>query len=250
MPRPDGPCGARPLLAAVVTAVALLAVGCIDDPAATGAGSLTSGRRPPVSSDISTPGPLSDAELLSSVRGSITRVRSVRCDGTGVGTGWMLEPGRVITNRHVVEDSTALELLTWDGRDVPVVGGGMSGRSDLAAVDVAGDGLLRPLTRREEPVAPGERIGIIGYPGGGPLTVSTGVAVDYVPGEQGTAERWLRATTVIHPGNSGGPAVDMQGRVVGVVFAEYVRDDHALVIPIDEVVRLGAEPLEAVSSAC
>jgi len=48
----------------------------------------------------------------------------------------------------------------------------------------------------------------------------------------------LKATTVVRPGNSGGPALDEQGRVIGVIFAELIASDEALIIPWDVIASL------------
>lgn len=197
-----------------------------------------------------TTSPMSDTELLNATRSSVLRVRNSGCRGIGTGTGWVLDAGQVITNRHVAEGATTLDLLTWDGRDIGVGNARASTMSDLAVLEIAPSAATPPLPRRTDPVLPGERLAIVGYPRGERLSVSTGVVVDTVPGEGGTAARWLRITSVVQPGNSGGPVVDLQGRVVGVVFAELVREDYALVIPVDEVLTLSDTSLVTVSPAC
>jgi S1-C subfamily serine protease len=238
-----------------VVIVALLVLwialaSCIEDPGGTTRGPGPTRATATTNVETGAVGELSDDELIEATRRSLVRVRSTGCDGVGVGTGWLIDPGQVITNRHVVEGAHTIELLTWDGRDLEAKGAAASVSADLAVIRVDQRGPLRPLPVRVSPVREGERIGIVGFPEGGRLTVSTGVTVDYVSGEDATAERWLRTTTVIHPGNSGGPAVDMSGRVVGTVFAELIRDDYGLVIPIDEALALDTARLEQVEGGC
>lgn len=238
-------------MATLVLTVAIGVSGCIDDPGVGLPSTTRTGRRSttPTSSEPRQR-ELDDEALLAKVRSSIVRIEIETCEGVGVGTGWMLEAGKVVTNRHVIGDSRSAELLTWDGHGVSVTAMSVSESSDLGFVDVTGASRLRPLEVRTEPVRAGERIGIVGYPGGGRLTVKTGVAVDVVPGVEGTARNWLRLTTVVQPGNSGGPAVDMQGRAVGVVFAELVREDHALIIPMDEVRAASSSSLTTPTALC
>jgi S1-C subfamily serine protease len=102
------------------------------------------------------------------------------------------------------------------------------------------------LTNRTTRVDPGERIAIVGYPEGGPLSISTGVAVEYAPSpDPEDPVEILKATTIVKPGNSGGPALDDQGRVVGVVFAEELAVDELLIIPIDTVMGIAPADFRA-----
>lgn len=90
---------------------------------------------------------------------------------------------------------------------------------------------------------PGERIAIVGYPEGNELRVETGVALGYSFDPNLAPRELLKATTVIKPGNSGGPALDERGEVVGVAFARELKNDAALVIPIADVLGPAAAPL-------
>ncbi len=186
------------------------------------------------------PVPPTPDELLSQVRSSVVRIRNTGCGELSTGTGWLAPDGRLLSNRHVVEAARTLDVLTWDGVDaiatstqttqgvdVGVLGGDWALVKGLASLPV-----------RTERVAPGDRIAIVGYPEGQELAISTGVAVGYeLDTEIGTVEL-LKATTIVKPGNSGGPALDEQGRVIGMVFAELIAADEALIIPWDVIAAL------------
>lgn len=178
-------------------------------------------------------------DLLRAVRGSVLRVRSTGCGEVATGSAWLGPSYEVFTNRHVVERSETVELLTWNGIDLlPTL---METSSTLDVARLAGDWRsrdLEPLKIRTDPLAAGERIAIVGFPLGQELSISTGVVVGYEPAPEGPPIDVLKTTTVVQPGNSGGPALDMSGAVVGVVFAEEVATDEALVIPIDDVLSL------------
>jgi S1-C subfamily serine protease len=188
---------------------------------------------------------LSTEELLDKVRHSVLRVRTTGCAQLATGSAWLSENGSVITNRHVVEGAHQVELTTWDGRDLEPSDVQVSSSYDIAELNGnwSDNVALEPLTIRRTRVEPGERIAIVGYPEGGVLDISTGVAVEYAPSpDPDDPLEVLKATTVVKPGNSGGPALDVHGRVVGVVFAEELAVDELLVIPIDTV--LGIDPAD------
>jgi S1-C subfamily serine protease len=165
------------------------------------------------------------------------RVRSMTCLGVGTGSGFALDEHTLITNRHVVVGSDRLEVSTWDGRTFSATSASVGTVGDIAIVKVSGrlpqPARYGPRARRGDPVT------VVGYPLGGRLTLRRGTVVDRdegfrfrIPGEV------LRMTTFVKPGNSGGPVLDDQGRVVGVVFAIELATDWALAIPVESVQRL------------
>lgn len=179
-------------------------------------------------------------EILEHARHGVVRVRNTGCGQLSTGTAWLAPDGRLLSNRHVVESARELEVLTWEGRDAAARGASVSSSVDIGVLDGEWSSVegLRPLEVRRDRVEPGERIAIIGYPEGDRLAVSSGVAVGYgVEPEAGPGEL-LKATNIVKPGNSGGPAVDQEGRVVGVVFAEHLARDEALIVPWDVVASL------------
>jgi S1-C subfamily serine protease len=178
------------------------------------------------------------------------RVRSETCIGVGSGSGFALDENTLITNRHVVVGSDRLEVSTWDGRTLSASSATVGTGGDIAIVNVNGrlpqTARLGPRARRGDPVT------VVGYPLGGRLTLRRGTVVDRddgfrfrIPGDV------LRMTTLVKPGNSGGPVLDDEGRVVGVVFAIELATDWALAIPIESVQRLiRSGRLEAAPTSC
>ena len=240
------PARSRPLrLALRLSCISLALVGCAtssDSGRPNDEGTATT--RPGVPTSTTTH-PMNTEQILERTRTAVVRVRNNGCGELATGTAWLAPDGRLISNRHVVEAARTLDVLTWDGRDATATGALVSNSADIGVLEgrwasVAG---LVPIPTRRERVEVGERITIVGYPEGDRLDASSGVAVGYgVEPEVGTVEV-LRATNIVKPGNSGGPAVDQQGRVVGVVFAEYLPRDEALIVPWDVVASLPAGDL-------
>jgi S1-C subfamily serine protease len=155
--------------------------------------------------------------------------RTLRVTGTACGYGvegsaWVAGQNLVVTNAHVVAGETA----TWvqiggSGQQLPAEVVAFDERNDIAVMRVDGLG-LDPL-----PVAaarPGEAAAVIGYPQNGPLDIEparTGTTERVVSTDaydNGPVERIVTSFRVyVRPGNSGGPAVDADGRVVSTIFA-------------------------------
>jgi len=190
------------------------------------------------------------ADIDQIAREATLRVRAVGCSALGLGTGsaFVLGDRILVTNRHVVEGSSVLQLSTWDGRDydVSVVAAGY--RDDLAVLTV--NEPLGVRLRIGEPPRPGQRVFAVGYPGGGPWTLTEGEVQDSVPGSRyGESGDVLRVTAEIRPGNSGGPLLDESGNLLGAVFAIDTTSGLGLVISAEQVRSIveGASPVETIS---
>ncbi len=155
--------------------------------------------------------------------GSVLRVTGTAC-GLGVGgSGWVAAPNLVVTNAHVVAGMKDARVDRADGeyRDAEVVA--FDPRDDIAVLRV--EGLDATPLRMVDPVE-GAAVAIVGYPGSGPLTATparvgqTGEVLTDDAYGRGPVRRTV--TTLrgkVRPGNSGGPAVDGEGRVEATVFA-------------------------------
>jgi len=156
---------------------------------------------------------------------SVVRVIGTAC-GLGVqGSGWVAADGLVVTNAHVVagEEDTNVELR--DGTRAEAEAIWFDARNDLAilrASDVAG----LPSLELDVAARPGTSAAILGYPENGPFEIRAGRlgATHVVSTEdsygRGPIER--RVTSLrgrVRSGNSGGPMVDGDGRVVTTIFA-------------------------------
>jgi S1-C subfamily serine protease len=181
-------------------------------------------------------------------RQSVVRVRNTGCGELSVGSAWLADDGRLVSNQHVVEGLRGLEMSTWDGRDMTVASIEAADAADVSRVVATWPpaAVLRPMSIRTTRVEPGERIAILGYPEGGELAVSTGVSMGYATDLELAPREILKLTNVVKPGNSGGPAVDQLGRVVGVVYAEEIKTDAALVVPITDAIGPTAVPMQPV----
>jgi S1-C subfamily serine protease len=172
-----------------------------------------------------------DPALLESAgvraaRPSVLRITGTAC-GLGIaGSGWVASPNLVVTNAHVVAGMKDPRVDRADGafRKADVVV--FDTRNDVAILRVAG--LATPPLRPVDPIE-GQAVAILGYPESGPFTAAPGrigqtgfVLADDAYG-RGPIRRLITTLRgAVRHGNSGGPAVDSQGRVQTTVFAARV----------------------------
>lgn len=142
----------------------------------------------------------------------------------GSGSGFIIDPaGIAVTNNHVVTGGAILEVYV-DGEDEPrnarVLG--VSECSDLAVIDIEGDG-FPTLSWAEEDPSTGLEIYVAGFPlGAEEYTLLDGiVSKESADGETSWASvgRVIEHSADTLPGTSGGPVVTGSGAVVGVNYA-------------------------------
>lgn len=180
------------------------------------------------------PGPeVADSPIPARVRPSIVKVRgqALSCSRALEGTGFVVAPHRVMTNAHVVAgtNKTAVEV----GRglvDATVVL--FDPNTDVAVLDVP-ELSAPPLTFDLGPAQTGQDGMVIGYPLDGPYR-AVGARVREKINLNGpniydseTVRRDVYTVrAVVQSGNSGGPLLDPQGHVLGVVFGAAVDDSE------------------------
>jgi S1-C subfamily serine protease len=165
-----------------------------------------------------------DPEVRAAGQG-VVRVLGTAC-GLGVeGSGWIAAPDLVVTNAHVVageSDTTVTPFGSSSALDADAVHYDPS--NDLAILRVSGVG-GSPLSLAPE-VQSGTAGAVLGYPENGPFTITPARAGVTGPVQtedsygRGPITRELTALRGdVRSGNSGGPLVDGDGRVLGTIFA-------------------------------
>jgi len=140
-----------------------------------------------------------------------------------VGTGFLVAPDRVLTNQHVVDGCNRIVLRTPDGRWLGAVPPArVDQQLDLALLAVPG--LPGPtLSFRSGPaVRRGEGVVAYGFPLAGLLSSDPKLTRGEVNGLAGIGDNpaQYQISAEVQPGNSGGPLLDMQGRVLGIVVSK------------------------------
>lgn len=148
-------------------------------------------------------------------------------DGSGAGSGFIIsEDGLAVTNNHVVTGAATLEVFIGgdSGRGYNATVLGVSECNDLALLQINTSDSLPYLTWHDQPITPGLEIYAAGFPLGDPqYTLTRGVvskaqADGDVTGTS-SVDYTIEHDANIQPGNSGGPLVSAEGKVVGVNYA-------------------------------
>jgi S1-C subfamily serine protease len=166
-----------------------------------------------------------DPEVRAATRSTV-RVTGSAC-GLGIeGSGWVAAPGLVVTNAHVIagEDDTTVQP-EGNGPRYDAQAVWFDPRNDVAILRSDGIKDLRPL--RQDVNAPSGTSGaVIGYPQNGPLDVQparigpTITALSQDAYGRGPLRRKITTMRgLVRSGNSGGPLVDGDGRVLTTIFA-------------------------------
>ena len=156
------------------------------------------------------------AHVVKRANGSLVQIHN-GASGAGAGTIWHSD-GLILTNAHVVSRGP-LSVTLPDGRRMPARLLGSDAECDIAAITVAAPDLPTIELGQSSGLRPGSIVLAIGHPFGvvGAATAGTVVGVGQDLPEVGRPSRqWIAVSLNLRPGNSGGPLVDAEGRLVGI----------------------------------
>ncbi len=156
------------------------------------------------------------AGVFDRVSASVVQVRD-ESRGAGAGTIWHAE-GLIVTNAHVVHNGP-LKVALYDGRVLEARLLARDEKHDLAALAVEASDLPTIELGSTRNLHPGQWVMALGHPWGIANAVTEGVLIGVgrqLPDLPAVSQDWVVADLHLRPGNSGGPLVDSQGRLIGV----------------------------------
>lgn len=170
--------------------------------------------------DLSDPGIAAARESIVRIAGS-----APACESAVTGSGFVVAPGRVLTNAHVVAGvpEPVVRVRAGDeGQSATVVY--FDPQTDVAVLAVPG--LVAPdLPLLVETAGSGDPAVVAGFPEGGPFQAEPArirtvvdASGDDIYGRAGVEREVYVFRGLVRPGNSGGPLLDPQGRALGMVF--------------------------------
>lgn len=172
---------------------------------------------------------------------SVVRVLSRSC-GLGVaGSGWVAGDGIVVTNAHVVAGAGATQVVPQGSDEhLPATAIAFDPHNDVAVLRVSG--LARPALRFAREVKFTEPGAVLGFPLNGPFRIvaarvgrTARVLANDAYGRRLVRRKVTAFRADVQPGNSGGPIVDVAGRVSGTVFSKVVSGPGGYAVPNDIV---------------
>ena len=185
-------------------------------------------------------------------QGTLAYPDEMKINAAWAGSGFIIDPeGIAVTNNHVVTGSGILEVYIYgrsDPENATVLG--VSECSDLAVIDIDGEG-YDYLEWDDTPVTKGMEVYAAGFPDDATSAVVTQGEVldagDVIETDWASVDNAIIHSARIRPGNSGGPLVTVDGKVVGVNYAgsEYFEDAIAIsrveAEPITDMLRTGQD---------
>lgn len=145
----------------------------------------------------------------------------------GSGSGFIIsEDGYVLTNDHVVANADRVTVILTDNRQFEAEVVGRDPNTDVAVLKIAADGLPTAQLGSSQAVEVGDWVLALGYPMSLGETVTAGIvsakgrSIGIMQRDRenrpAALEHFIQTDAAINQGNSGGPLIDLNGRVIGI----------------------------------
>jgi len=168
-----------------------------------------------------------------------------------LGSGVIVSPeGYILTNHHVVEAASEIQVALMDGRNAEARIIGSDPESDLAVLKIDLDELPSITFGESEKARVGDIVLAIGNPFGVGQTMTMGIIGALGRSQVGinTFENFIQTDAAINPGNSGGALTDTSGNLIGINTAIYSRSGGSLgigfAIPVDAAKQIMQQIIE------
>lgn len=171
-------------------------------------------------------------QVAESVRPSVVHIevsapRSSARGSRSAGTGWVYDAdGHIVTNAHVLFGARRITVEFSDGRTSEArIVGEPDPYTDIAVIKVAkGEGVFPARRATDRQPRQGDRVFVFGSPFGFKFSMSEGIVSGLGRDPQTAVEfggftNFIQTDAAVNPGNSGGPLVDIRGRVIGMNVA-------------------------------
>lgn len=168
-----------------------------------------------------------------------------------IGSGVIIDEGGddgyILTNNHVIEDATRIQVQLWDGREYEAQRLLWTSQKDLALLKIVrrpGDKPFQAIRlAKDDDLLLGETVITVGNPFGLGGSVSRGILSSKNRRTMAGNQKldypdWLQTDADINPGNSGGPLINLRGELIGINVAIYGQDQGmglGFAIPVKQI---------------
>lgn len=207
--------------------------------------------------ETATPPPSFESKAFELIRPSLVQIQALNGSGTTAkeshGSGVVIdESGGILTVYHVVDDATKITVVFADGSQSEAHVIAAQPENDLALIqpEIIPDDLLPATLASSASLRTGDEVVAVGNPFGINNSVSSGVVSgkgrNFESDEAGkTLSDLIQFDAAVNPGNSGGPLLNRDGEVVGIIAALFNPTDQnvfigiGFAIPIDTAASVG-----------
>lgn len=158
---------------------------------------------------------VADVKTFNRMEGIVTQRMAIH----GLGSGVIIsKEGHIITNQHVINGKQAVRVRLSNGRDYPVYLIGEDKLLDIAVLKIDSDEAFVPLPLGDSDAV---KLGQVVVAFGNPYGIGASITQGIVSGRDRRIEAsggvdWIQTDATIHPGNSGGPLINIYGQVIGI----------------------------------
>lgn len=172
---------------------------------------------------------LSKQENIQTYKEAVVTIQDQHSRGTGFNVS---ENGLIITNHHVIDDMYPITVSFPNGEIYQATILQSDPETDLAFLDIKAEKLPALSLSQRNQWTVSDKIYVIGNP-----LLHTQIVMDGEILEESDKNGLLLLSAPIYKGNSGSPVINVEGNVVGVVFALTKKDQIGLAIPIEKVLE-------------
>ncbi|MEL6141700.1 MAG: trypsin-like peptidase domain-containing protein [Bacteroidota bacterium] len=175
-------------------------------------------------------------------------------NGGGEGSGVIYTSnGYILTNYHVIEATNKITVTTTNNREYPARIVGFDKKTDIAVLKIEGENLPYLELADSDAAEIGEWVMAVGNPLDLTSTVTAGIISAkgrslQLLADRDAIESFIQTDAAVNPGNSGGPLVDLQGRLLGINTAIASKtglfQGYSFAIPINLVQRIADDIIE------
>lgn len=177
-------------------------------------------------------------EIVDRTLDSVVKVDVETCFGSGSGSGFRVG-NWIVTNKHVVEDATKISIKVPNHQKAIQISTWHPAPDDDLAFLLLPNSNMPELKLVDLDAISGDLVALVGHPLGGAREVRRGRVFELLDDMKEDSKTFVFSVTAeALPGDSGGPAINSEGKVMGVTYAIDLLESRALVIPATRVSAL------------